>query len=64
MKKILLFLFLAMPLMGYAQKSYIHIYVNGDMDNGEGGAYGQSFYLTGDIPNGFDNYYNSSGKKR
>ncbi len=62
MKKILFFLFLAMPLMGYAQKSYIHIYVNGYMNRG---AYGQSMYLTGDIPNGFDNSYGpGDGEKK
>ena len=58
MKKFLLLLFLAMPLMSYAQKSYIHIYVSGYLAQGEDGEYGQTIYLTGDIPNGINYYYN------
>ena len=54
MKKFLLLLFLAMPLMSYAQKSYIHIYVSNYLGHGEDGEYGQTMSLTGDIPNGIN----------
>lgn len=56
MKKILLFLFLAMPLMGFAQKSYVQIVVSSA--SGFFGTTGQSMYLTGDIPSGVKNSYN------
>lgn len=45
MKKILLFLFLAMPLMGFAQKSYVTVYAV--LSNGNENCY---IRLSGDIP--------------
>lgn len=63
MKKILLFLFLAMPLMGFAQKSYVHIvvsYGSSALLLKESDASGHNIYLTGDIPSGVRNYYSGS----
>ena len=60
MKKILLFLFLAMPLMGFAQKSYVHIVLEYDYVNFtefESSDYGNNIYLTGDIPSGVKDRY-------
>ena len=68
MKKILLFLFLAMPLMCFAQKSYVLITVESGLDNEEGSSSGgASMKLSGDIPSGIKNVYTyseriSSGK--
>ena len=60
MKKLLLFLFLAMPLIGYSQKSYVQINVKLNFDNSESNKYGSSMYLTGDIPSGIKDYYYES----
>ena len=68
MKKILLFLFLAMPLMGFAQKSYVLICVKTGIDYEESSASGGAIMnLSGDIPSGIKNVYTygdriSSGK--
>ena len=54
MKKILLFLFLAMPLIGYAQKSYITLYMrthNGYEELGDP-------LLTGDVTDDLCEYLN------
>ena len=54
MKKILLFLFLAMPLIGYAQKSYITLYMqsrNGYEERGNP-------RLTGDVTDDLSEYLN------
>ena len=63
MKKILLFLFLAMPLMGFAQKSYVFICVQSGLEYVEndpnGGA---SLTLSGDIPSGIKNTYGSGDR--
>jgi hypothetical protein len=61
MKKILLFLFFAMPLMGFAQKSYVHIFVKGETTpSWESGSKGHAMYLTGDIPSGINDRYSTS----
>jgi len=58
MKKILLFLFLAMPLIGYAQKSYVQIVVADKLTTSyESFREGHTMYLTGDIPSGVKDYY-------
>lgn len=61
MKKILLFLFLAMPLMGFAQKSYVHITLYYDIYSSfsmtESGSSGHNMFLTGDIPSGVKDRY-------
>ena len=68
MKKILLFLFLAMPLLGFAQKSYVLICVSSGLDDWESSEFGgASMTLSGDIPSGIKNVYTyseriSSGK--
>lgn len=62
MKKILLFLFLAMPLMSYAQKSYITLY----MYSGDGYSETGIPRLTGDVNDDLSEYLNlgkSSNKK-
>ncbi len=63
MKKILLFLFFAMPLMGFAQKSYVHIvvsYGSSSLMLLESDASGHTIYLTGDIPSGVRDRYTGS----
>ena len=61
MKKILLFLFLAMPLMGFAQKSYVQLVVFGaSTEKAESDTHGHRIYLTGDIPSGVKDYYSST----
>ena len=63
MKKILLFLFLAMPLMGYAQKSYLHLLVfNASYEKMESDTHGHRIYITGDIPSGVKDFYSSSSE--
>lgn len=61
MKKILLFLFLAMPLMGFAQKSYVHITISYSnysyFTQVESSAWGHNISLTGDIPSGVKDRY-------
>lgn len=61
MKKILLFLFLAMPLMGFAQKSYVHIFFtyNSSLEFIRTESYekGHDLRLTGDIPSGVKDRY-------
>ena len=54
MKKILLFLFLAMPLIGYAQKSYITLY----MSTSNGYQQAGHPYLTGDVTDDLSEYLN------
>lgn len=50
MKKILLFMFLAMPLAGLAQKSYVQIVLGDGLKISESNNFGSTLYLTGDIP--------------
>ena len=57
MKKILLFLLLALPLAGFAQKSYVHIYLTEGLKINESFQNGSTLYLTGDIPSGIKDYY-------
>ena len=57
MKKLLLFLLLAMPFAAYAQKSYVHIYVTEGLKLSESHQSGSTMYLTGDIPSGIQDYY-------
>ena len=61
MKKILLFLFLAMPLMGFAQKSYVQLVVfTAYGERAESDTHGHRIYLTGNIPSGIKDYYSST----
>jgi len=57
MKKILLFMFLAMPLAGLAQKSYVQIVLGDGLKISESNNFGSTLYLTGDIPTGIKDYY-------
>ena len=57
MKRILLFLLLVLPLTGYAQKSYVHIYLTEGLKINESFQNGSTLYLTGDIPSGIKDYY-------
>lgn len=60
MKKILLFLFLAMPVMGFAQKSYVIICVSDGLGSKESHIGGATMSLSGDIPSGIKDSYNTS----
>ena len=55
MKKILLFLFFAMPLMGFAQKSYITLY-NTLYSSDKAWSTSSHWHLTGDISEDLINY--------
>lgn len=55
MKKILLFLFLAMPLMGFAQKSYVHIFHKDMSINTH-----EYYSLSGDVPESVSQYHSSN----
>jgi len=57
MKKILLFMFLALPLAGLAQKSYVQIVLGDGLKISESNNFGSTLYLTGDIPTGIKDYY-------
>ena len=48
---------LALPLAGFAQKSYVHIYLTEGLKINESFQNGSTLYLTGDIPSGIKDYY-------
>ncbi|MCR4853075.1 MAG: hypothetical protein K5893_05750 [Prevotella sp.] len=55
MKKFLFLLLFAIPLMGYAQKSYVFIQAVSSNSNGA-----FSTYLSGDLPADVDTYYSAT----
>lgn len=57
MKKILLFILLAMPFTAHAQKSYVHIYLSEGLKLSESHHSGSTMYLTGDVPSSLKDYY-------